>query len=215
MGTFFKMLKFLTSISVLVSISYGVKEQDKTIDLTTLIGAGAGAAAGSIPGGLIGSIPGGLIGNGLGSLAGNSLFQNDPLLSGLTGLAGTGAGVLAGGGAGALTGAGIGAATGAVAAPAVAGVIDDVLGGKGGKGGKEGKGGKGGKEGKGGKSGERGKGGKSGEKGKKVKRVREENQYNLRTDNLILPPSLDQELGQQLLEDFLMGDLVLSLMVEV
>ena len=123
------MLKFLTSISVLVSISYGVKEQDKTIDLTTLIGAGAGAAAGSIPGGLIGSIPGGLIGNGLGSLAGNTLFQNDPLLSGLTGLAGTGTGVLAGGGAGALTGAGIGAATGAVAAPAVAGVIDDVLGG--------------------------------------------------------------------------------------
>merc|ERR1712142_891290 len=112
MGTFFKMLKFLTSISVLVSISYGVKEQDKTIDLTTLIGAGAGAA--------VGSIPGGLIGNGLGSLAGNTLFQNDPLLSGLTGLAGTGAGALAG--------AGIGAATGAVAAPAVAGVIDDVLG---------------------------------------------------------------------------------------
>merc|ERR1712098_785249 len=51
-------------------------------------------------------------------------------------------------------------------------------------------------------------------KAKKVKRVREENQYNLRTDNLILLPSLDQELGQQLLEDFLMGDLVLSLMVE-
>merc|ERR1712240_216160 len=50
---------------------------------------------------------------------------------------------------------------------------------------------------------------------KKVKRVREENQYNLRTDNLILLPSLDQGLGQQLLEDFLMGDLVLSLMVEV
>merc|ERR1712240_554349 len=51
-------------------------------------------------------------------------------------------------------------------------------------------------------------------KAKKVKRVREENQYNLRTDNLILLPSLDQEQGQQLLEDFLMGDLVLSLMVE-
>merc|ERR1712136_7736 len=49
---------------------------------------------------------------------------------------------------------------------------------------------------------------------KKEKRVREENQYNLRTDNLILLPSLDQEQGQQLLEDFLMGDLVLSLMVE-
>merc|ERR1711972_64422 len=44
--------------------------------------------------------------------------------------------------------------------------------------------------------------------------VREENQYNMRTDNLILLPSLDQEQGQQLLEDFLMGDLVLSLMVE-
>merc|ERR1711872_431584 len=53
-----------------------------------------------------------------------------------------------------------------------------------------------------------------GKKAKKVKRVREENQYNLRTDNLILLPSLDQGLGQQLLEDFLMGDLVLSLMVE-
>merc|ERR1712189_133522 len=52
-------------------------------------------------------------------------------------------------------------------------------------------------------------------KAKKVKRVMEENQYNLRTDNLILLPSLDQGLGQQLLEDFLMGDLVLSLMVEV
>merc|ERR1719342_1537630 len=51
-------------------------------------------------------------------------------------------------------------------------------------------------------------------KAKKVKRVREENQYNMRTDNLILLPSLDQEQGQQLLEDFLMGDLVLSLMVE-
>merc|ERR1711973_852207 len=167
MGTFFKMLKFLTSISVLVSISYGVKEQDKTIDLTTFIGAGAGAAAGSIPGGLIGSIPGGLIGNGLGSLAGNTPFQNDPLLSGLTGLAGTGAG--------ALTGAGIGAATGAVAAPAVAGVIDDVLGGtggKGGKGGKEGKGGKGGKEGKGGKSGETG---KKGKKGKRRRSIQLEN----------------------------------------
>merc|ERR1712029_1051632 len=51
-------------------------------------------------------------------------------------------------------------------------------------------------------------------KAKKVKRVREENQYNLRTDNLKMLPSLDQEQGQQLLEDFLMGDLVLSLMVE-
>merc|ERR1711973_778506 len=169
MGTFFKMLKFLTSISVLVSISYGVKEQDKTIDLTTFIGAGAGAAAGSIPGGLIGSIPGGLIGNGLGSLAGNTLFQNDPLLSGLTGLAGTGAGVIAGGGAGALTGAGIGAATGAVAAPAVAGVIDDVLGGTGGKGGK------GGKEGKGGKGGKSGETGKKGKKGKRRRSIQLEN----------------------------------------
>merc|ERR1712111_93034 len=56
---------------------------------------------------------------------------------------------------------------------------------------------------------------KAEKKAKKVKRVREENQYNLRTDNLILLPSLDQGLGQQLLEDFLMGDLVLSLMVEV
>merc|ERR1712219_28118 len=121
MGTHFKMLKFLSIITLIVTISNGKKEQDKTIDLSTLIGAGAGAAAGSIPGGLIGALPGALAGNGLGNLAGDALFQPDTLLSGLTGLAGTGAG--------------IGAATGAVAAPAVADIIDDVLGG-GGKGGK-------------------------------------------------------------------------------
>ena len=139
--------KVLTALLLIVSAGAEEKVQDRTLGdgWNSLIGAGVGAGAGAVPGGVLGG--------GLGYLAGDALFQR-PIL-----------GALGGAGAGALTGAGIGAATGAAAAPAVAGVVDDVFG----LGSAEADGGKsaGKKKAKKGKKGKEGKEGKKG-KGRKL-----------------------------------------------